>query len=178
LFKKDDPTWDYNALDRIKRWRAYYASYITVQPTENVDFANLSTPYLKSRFPKPDELDEDVVDKVKHHEATKIDINPATYTIKFQTSEPFGTGGDSYFVHPDKVRAGLTDEGAKPSWYQALRDSRRERFKERIIQNNSWMKDLDRDDVDARKAAFQRNLEEPKAALANGDDEDVEMAEA
>jgi paired amphipathic helix protein Sin3a len=37
------------------------------------------------------------------------------------------------------------------------------------------MKDLSRDDVDAKKAAFKKDLDEVKAA---GDDDDVEMEEA
>jgi paired amphipathic helix protein Sin3a len=179
LFKKDDPTFDYDTLDRIKRWRCYIASYTAVEPTEEVDLSRVSTPYLKSRFPKGDDLsDEERHDRVRHYDKITINVSPATYATKFIASEPNGTGGYMYFVHPDKVRAGLTEEGTKPSWYKALRDRRRERVEERLIRNTNWMKDVSRDDVDARKAAFKRDLEEPKSsAVEDGDEDDVEMAE-
>lgn len=180
MFKKDDPTFDYDMLDRIKRWRAYIASYTAVEPTEEIDLSRVSTPYLKSRFPKIDDLsDEERHDGVKYYDKITINISPATYATKFIATEPGGNGGYMYYVHPDDVRAGLTEEGAKPSWYKALRDSRKERLEERLIRNTNWMKDVSRDDVDARKAAFKRDLEEPKISAAqDGNEEDVEMAEA
>jgi paired amphipathic helix protein Sin3a len=53
-----------------------------------------------------------------------------------------------------------------------MNGERGERAQEVLVRNNSWMKDMSRDDVDAKKAAFKKDLEEPRKAT---DDDDVEM---
>lgn len=96
--------------------------------------------------------------------------------MTFINSEPFGTGGVQYFIQPDAIRAGLSESVPKPiEEYKALNDSRRDRVQEILVRNNSWMKDLSRDDVDAKKAAFKKDLEEPKKVV---DSDDVDMEEA
>ena len=71
---------------------------------------------------------------------------------------------------------GLSESVPKPvEEYKALNDSRRDRVQEILVRNNSWMKDLSRDGVDAKKAAFKKDLEEVKQV---GDEEDVDMEEA
>lgn len=178
LFKKDDPTFEFNTLDRVKRWRAYIASYMAVEPTEEIDGSQVNYPYLRKRLAKSEDFSEDDrLDHVKHSDKITISISPAGYTMTFINSEPFGTGGVQYFLQPDSVRSGISESVPSPTEeYKALNDSRRERAQEKLVRNNSWMKDLSRDDVDAKKAAFQKDLEEAKKLTDN--DEDVEMEEA
>jgi paired amphipathic helix protein Sin3a len=177
LFKKDDPTFEFSALDRIKRWRAYVASYMAVEPTEEVDATRVHYPYLRKRLAKTEDLsDDDRFEHVKHSDKITVSISPAAYVMTFIHSEPSGLGGVQYFLQPDNVRAGVSESTPKPAEeYKALNDSRRERIQEKLVRNNTWMKDLSRDDVDAKKAAFKSSIEEVKPA---GDKEDVEMAEA
>lgn len=176
LFKRDDPTFEFSTLDRIKRWRAYIASFMAVEPTEEVDGSCVRYPYLKKRLAKTEDFSEDDrIDHVKHSDKITISISPAAYTISFINSEPFGTGGVQYFLQPDSVRAGLTASVTKPvEEFKALNDSRRDRVQEKLVRNNSWMKDLSREDVDAKKAAFKQDLETAK----NQEDDDVDMEEA
>lgn len=177
LFKKDDPTFDFSIVDRVKRWRAYVASYMAVEPTEEVDVSRLHYPYLKKRLAKTSDTvtDDDRFDHVKHSDKITVSIHPASYVMAFKHSEPFGNGGTQYFLQPDNVRAGLSEKMPKPAEeYKALSDARKERVKEILVQNTSWMKDLSRDDVDTKKAAFKKDIEEVKKG---DDDEDVEMDE-
>jgi paired amphipathic helix protein Sin3a len=177
LFRKDDPTFDFSALDRIKRWRAYLASYQAVEPTEEVDHARVAYPYLKKRLAKVEDLAEqdDRLDHVKHSDKITISISPAAYVINFINSEPFGTGGVQYFLQPDNVRAGVTESMPQPDeQFKALNDSRRERAQEKLVRNNTWMKNLSREEVDSKKATFKKCIEEGKQA---NDNEDVEMTE-
>ncbi|KAH4076899.1 hypothetical protein HBH70_137010 [Parastagonospora nodorum] len=176
LFKKDDPTFEFSTLDRIKRWRAYIASFMAVEPTEEVDGSRVRYPYLKKRLAKTEDFSEDDrIDHVKHSDKITISISPAGYTMSFINSEPFGTGGVQYFLQPDSVRAGLTASVTKPvEEFKALNDSRRDRVQEKLVRNNSWMKDLSREDVDAKKAAFKQDLETAKTQ----EDDDVDMEEA
>ena len=177
LFKKDDPTFEFNTLDRIKRWRAYVASYMAVEPTEEVDASRVRYPYLKKRLAKTNDfVEEDRFEDVKHSDKITVSISPAAYIMTFVNSEPFGTGGVQYFLQPDIVRAGLSEATPNPlEEYKALNDSRRDRAQEILARNNTWMKDLSRDDVDAKKASFKKDLEEPSKVT---DEDDVEMQEA
>jgi paired amphipathic helix protein Sin3a len=176
LFKKDDPTFEFNALDRVKRWRAYIASYMAVEPTEEVDGSKVRYPYLRKRLAKTEDFSEDErLDHVKHSDKITVSISPAGYTMTFINSEPFGSGGVQYFLQPDSVRAGLTPSLTKPTEeYKSLNDSRRDRVQEKLVRNNSWMKDLSRDDVDAKKTSFKQDLDTVKVA----EDDDVDMEEA
>ncbi|KAL5115298.1 Transcriptional regulatory protein sin3 [Pleosporales sp. CAS-2024a] len=177
LFKKDDPTFEFSTLDRVKRWRAYIASYMAVEPTEEVDGARVRYPYLRKRLAKSEDASEDDrIEHVKHSDKITVSISPAGYTMSFVNSEPFGTGGITYFLHPDSVRAGLSSSVTKPiEEYKALKDVRRERVQEKLVRNNSWMKDVSREHVDAKKASFKQDLETAKVVE---DDDDVEMDEA
>ncbi|XPS70628.1 Transcriptional regulatory protein sin3 [Ascochyta lentis] len=178
LFKKDDPTFDSSSLDRTKRWRAYIASYQAVEPTEEVDHAKVAYPYLKKRLAKVEDLAEqdNRLDSVKHSDKITVSICPQTYNITFINSEPFGTGGVQYFTLPDTVRAGASENTPQAAeQFKALNDRRRERAQEKLVRNNSWMRDLSRDEVDTKKAGFKKRIEEVEQASAN---EDVEMAEA
>jgi paired amphipathic helix protein Sin3a len=176
LFKKDDPTFEFNGLDRVRRWRAYIASYMAVEPTEQVDGAHVRYPYLRKRLAKTEDFSEDDrLDQVKHSDKITVSISPAAYTMTFVNSEPFGPGGVQYFLQPDSVRSGLTHAVSKPAEeYKSLNDSRRDRVQEKLVRNNSWMKDLSREDVDARKAAFKSDLETVKP----DSEDDVDMDEA
>jgi paired amphipathic helix protein Sin3a len=177
LFKKDDPTFEFNTLDRVKRWRAYIASYMAVEPTEEVDSTRVRYPYLRKRLAKSEDFSEDErLSQIQHSDKITVSVSPAGYTMTFINSEPFGTGGVQYFLQPDAVRAGLTPTVPKPTEeYKSLNTSRRERTQEKLVRNNTWMKDLSREDVDAKKAKFKQDLEQVSVDAA---DDDVDMDEA
>lgn len=165
-------------MDRTRRWRAYLASYQAVEPTEEVDHAKVQYPYLKKRLAKIEDVAEqdDRLDVVKHSDKITVSISPQTYNITFINSEPFGTGGVQYFTLPDTIRTGVPEGTSQPNeQFKALNDARRERAQEKLVRNNTWMRDLSRDEVDSKKAAFKKSIEEVKPANAV---EDVEMAEA
>jgi paired amphipathic helix protein Sin3a len=179
LFKKDDPTFEFNTLDRVKRWRAYVASYMAVEPTEDIDVSRIHYPYLKRRLAKTEDiLEEDRIDSVKHSDKITVCISVAAYIMTFINSEPFGTGGVQYFLQPDAVRAGMSETVSRPvEEYSKLNDERKERAQEVLLRNNSWMKDMSQDDVDTKKAAFKKDIEEPRK-IADDDDMDMEGADS
>ena len=168
LFKKDDPTFEFDQLDRVRRWRAYVASYMAVEPTEGIAFNKLRHPYLAKRLAKLEDLnDDDRFDTLKSDDKITVSIFPQNYTMKFIASEPFGTGGVQYFVQSNDVRTGV----ASNKEYETFLEAKKERVQELFVRNNEWMKDLSRDDVDQKKAAFRKDLDEPKMT------EDVEMGD-
>lgn len=152
---------------------------MAVEPTEEIDTSRVKSPYLKNLLAKMDELSEDErFDLVKHFDKITVLISPASYVMKFIASEPGGIGGVQYFVQADKARSGLSEDVPNPvQEYGALKEARKDRVQEKLIRNTSWMKDVSRDDVDARKSAFKKALEEVKAVKDN-EEEDVEMADS
>lgn len=180
LFKKDDPTFEHNSLDRIKRWRCYVAAYMAVEPTEGVQSNSVAIPYLKNRFTKGEELsDDERFELSRHWDKITVAISPAGYIMKFIATEPFGTGGVQYFVQPEKSRAGVNENVSSASDdYKSLKESKRDRTQELLIRNTTWMKDLSRDDVDAHKAIFKKSIEEPQSIEQQETEQDVEMADS
>ncbi|KAF1949433.1 hypothetical protein CC80DRAFT_271756 [Byssothecium circinans] len=174
LFKKDDPTFEFNQLDKIKRWRAYVASYMAVEPTEELDNARLRYPYLKNRLAKIEDLSEDDhFEQVKSVDRITVQVHPQMYTMKFIATEPYGTGGVQYFSQPDAgTNNNVTDEGSA-----SHAQSRSQRAKELFIHNNVWMKDVSREDVEVRKVAFQDLMRQPRPVENDGED-DVDMADS
>ena len=173
LFKKDDPTFEFNQLDKIRRWRAYVASYMAVEPTEELDYSRLRYPYLKNRLSKIEDLGEDDrFEQIKSVDRITVQIHPQMYTMKFIATEPYGTGGVQYFSQIDPSTSNNTTEEDSSAQVQ----SRTERAQELFVRNNVWMKDLSRDEVEARKVAFQDLMKQPRPVENDGDD--VEMADS
>lgn len=176
LFKKDDPTFEFNQLDKVKRWRAYVASYMAVEPTEELDYARLRYPYLKNRLAKTEDLNEDDrFEHIRHLDKITVSISPAMYTMKFIASEPSGTGGIQYFVQPVATTVGSAPVPKEDR--NVLKESRAERVRELFLHNNAWMKDLSQEEVEARKVAHKNDMEKSREAEKEGDVDDVEMAD-
>lgn len=161
LFKRDDPTFQFNTLDRVKRWRAYVASYIAVEPTEEIDISQVYHPYLKKRLAKVEEAtSDDRFENVMIEDKIMVTINPANYVLTFTNSQPFGVGGVQFIDQSEDVRAGkdVTKNGVDE--YKKLNDERREKAQERLVMNTSWMKEESRQFVDDKKANFRKFIEE------------------
>lgn len=179
LFKKDEPTFDFSNLDRIKKWRCYVASFMAVEPTEEVDVSHVRLPYLPHTFPKGDDLtDHERFEHVKMLDKVTINISPEGYSMKFDITPPDNSTGIMYHVQRDAIRSGISEDVPHPiEEYKLLKDTRRELVLEKLFRNNAWMKDLSRDDVDARKDLFKKDLEEPDKNTKSEDAEDVDMEE-
>jgi paired amphipathic helix protein Sin3a len=151
---------------------------MNVEPTEEINLNHVSAPYLKNGFAKAQDLaDDDRFDSMRHLDKTTISVSPSTYVMRFIATEPSGIGGVQYFVHPDKIRSGAREGLPNPvEASKAVTESKRERIQDKLIRNNIWMKDISRDDVDARKGAFKKDLEEPK--VVKDDEDDVDMVES
>ncbi|KAF2869392.1 hypothetical protein BDV95DRAFT_577227 [Massariosphaeria phaeospora] len=178
LFKKDDPTFEFNHVDRVKRWRGYVASYMAVEPTEELESLRVRWPYLKNRLTHNESVSEDErLELAKHQDRITVSISPAAYIMKFIASEPAGIGGIQYFLQPNPSRAGLSETVSNPvDEYKGLVDAKRDRAQERFVRNSAWMKDLGRDDVDASKLALRNDFDVARKAESGDEDEDVEMA--
>jgi paired amphipathic helix protein Sin3a len=148
---------------------------LNIEPTEEIDAARVRVPYLKNRFAKMEDFfSDDRVTQTKHVDKITVTISPASYAMKFISTEPYGGGGIQYFLQPDATRAGYSESAPRSVEYKTLKDARQDRVQELLVRNNSWMKDLSRDEVDARKLAFKQDLD-VGAKNSDSDGEDVEM---
>lgn len=170
IFKKDDPTFDVTALDRAKRWRYYLASYSSVDPTEGVPNDKVQLPYLKHSLIKPDESSEEygaLYDTLRSMEKLQFIIRAKDYRIEFENK---GDGGVDYTVLSEAMRIG-GEEGRREM--EALWEARSGLAQEKLVMNNAWMRGVSRDDVDARKQAFRKDVDLPRAVEMEGEDEEM-----
>jgi paired amphipathic helix protein Sin3a len=158
ILKKDEDTYAVSTLDKIKAWRYYVASFTLVEPTENVAHDKVRLPYLKRSIGKADiEQDEpgDRIDTVRSEEKKAFKIIPdRTYTMKFLNSIGPYEGVD-FLQQSDAVRSGFREGEVEMT---RVASARTEAAFEKLVMNNAWMKDLSREDVDARKAAFRKEF--------------------
>lgn len=174
LFKKDDPTFEFNQLDKVRRWRGYVASYMAVEPTEELDYTRLRHPYLKNRLAKTEDLEDDQFEHIKHLDKITVSISPAMYIMKFIASEPNGNGGVQYFVHPKAVAGGSSASGE----LRGPKEAKMERVRALALHNVAWMKGLSQEEVENSKISFKNDMEKPRETSKDEDGDDVEMAEA
>jgi paired amphipathic helix protein Sin3a len=179
LFKKDEPTFEFNQVDKIKRWRGYVASYMTVEPTEELDYTRLRYPYLKDCITKQDNPHEDdPFDKVTGQDKIVVQVTPEFYVMKFMATDPHGIGGVQYFIQPEGG-SGSSETAAKPDEEQhPQKSAKKDVASEKFIHNNAWIKDSGHDDVEASKASFTELKDSPKKVEEGAQDEDVDMMDS
>jgi paired amphipathic helix protein Sin3a len=139
---------------------------MAVEPTEQVEAAQVRYPYLRKRL-APAIADDDL-DAVKHSDKITINVSPAGYGMTFINSEPFGTGGVQWFVGEgvENVAFGTVDGEAK-----------KDKAREKLVRNTAWMAGLGTEEVEKMKVEFKR-VAEWGAVDGGKDDEDVDMDEA
>ena len=148
LFKDTDPTFEASSLSRAEGWKVYISSYETSLPTEGIEA--LRMPFykrnLKTRFPTSngDPAPGDIDTRIE--ERMQFRISAATYRMEV---EP----GSSDFVA--NASSGVSDEDAKTET-----ERRSNEVEERWRANNTWMKGVSKDEVDAKKHAFKEKFDE------------------
>ncbi|EGZ77928.1 hypothetical protein NEUTE2DRAFT_154470 [Neurospora tetrasperma FGSC 2509] len=151
--KKEDTTFYMDEMERIQQWQYYISSYMRQEPTEGVDKKQLQRVFLSRNHaaategiseddykPKPLAYDEGLV--------IRICLNSSKMVFEKFTSEWFIYNTTTFDSEEDKV---FHEE--KQAFQRELRD---ERLKEKFVTNNSWMKGLSHEEVQAAKDEFQR----------------------
>ncbi|KAK8225885.1 hypothetical protein HDK90DRAFT_496121 [Phyllosticta capitalensis] len=169
IFKREEPTFDAKQASHEQKWRAYLSSYTRIAPTEGVPHGRVRWPVLRRDIPGDDEDQEEQFDEInRSQESLTIRISLERFHIVF---EP---GSFEYLVKNDRARSGGKDGLAE---MEQVRENRSNLAHEKLVMNNAWMKDLDKDVVDSRKASFMKLVEGGSKASegeSKGDD-DVEM---
>ncbi|KAJ4669681.1 Transcriptional regulatory protein sin3 [Exophiala dermatitidis] len=155
LFPSEDATFDSDALSEEARWQYYVASYTMTDPTEGVDQSRMRHPFLRRNIaPQNANVEsayEDVYGELEHYDEQTAFISPESYKVFLQK--------DFCFNRPKALE--------KPSakGYEVGKIEESEKFREKFVRNTAWMKDQRAEDVERKKAAWERGVKEGFSAL-------------
>lgn len=155
-----------------ERWQYYISSYLRTEPTEGVDREKLSKIVLNRNIPS-NETDSDDGNVPK---AVSFDEN-LVVNICLRTSKMVWDAGSSESFLSNAGPATKKDWGERENTKDIASAQRAHKLREKFVMNNSWMKDLSQEEVEKRKAAHKRWVEE---GVVNGEGteggKDVEMS--
>lgn len=149
LFPPDDGTFDTNELSDEARWQYYVASFTMSEPTEGLglDPARLRRTYLQRNIP-PQSSDPKTAYMENLGNLDYFDDQAAIIDI------------ESYKLHLQGIYA-FERQGLKPGkQYAEGSKAESEPFREKFVRNVAWMKDQRTEDVEARKAAWDKGVRE------------------
>ncbi|KAL8670693.1 MAG: hypothetical protein Q9168_004781 [Polycauliona sp. 1 TL-2023] len=150
LFKKDDPTFSMDAMEASKQWAYYISSFGMREATEGVPAEKMHWPYLRRNLPSK-QLTEEQLNKsflpAWNDEGLIARINSETYRISFNDAWT----ADRWLHRPQVQRRGLKrmTEGTK---------ERKQKMREKFENNNVWIKEMSKGEVDRLKEEFRQSL--------------------
>lgn len=120
------------------------------EATEGVDLGRLRPCYLRRNIAPQNAKIEAAYDEVygnlKHFDEQTAFITPDSYKV---------------ILHHDFGWVREQPEGARPGKvYEAGRMEENEKFREKYVRNTAWMKDQRAEDVERRKAGWERGIRE------------------
>lgn len=150
LFPSEDATFDSDSMTDEARWQYYTASYTMTDATEGVDQGRVRPSYLRRNIaPQNANIEaayNEVYGSLAHFDEQTAFISPDTYKL---------------FLHHDFGFTKLeTGDGPSGKQYESGKIEENEKFREKFVRNTSWMKDQRAEDVEQRKAAWERGLKE------------------
>lgn len=166
IFKKHDPTFNFTQLTADKRWRYYIASWIGLDHTEGVDQSSVSIPLRKHGLPELDDDSEetsDILQSITSDEHLNIRICVNTYKMVFAPKS------EEWYLRSENLRVGGEDSSVEA---EHEREQEADVAQQRLAMNTAWMKDLSKDDVDAKKLAFSNAATNVDVAALSRDRED------
>jgi paired amphipathic helix protein Sin3a len=153
------------------RWQYYISSYMRVEPTEGISRNRLQKTVLARNLPSNDADSDDgnAPKPLKYDEGLTLRICLNSNKIAWEkgTSEHF-----IYNLDPENEEERIKSE----EHAQAVTEHRRQRFREKMVMNNAWMRGLSQDEVQKVNENFQKWLHDGVAPTSNGrGDSDLEM---
>ncbi|KAK2740745.1 Transcriptional regulatory protein sin3 [Myotisia sp. PD_48] len=172
LLTPEESTLDAEGLGHEARWSYYVSAYTMRDPTEGVIFSDMRMPFLKRNLPPKMDSDEEYNNFYKpliHHDGLSIRICANSYHILYDP------GTEDWWYRHSTGKTSQADS-RKDSAYASLKEKRKDRFKEKFVNNPSWAHGLSKDDVDRSNqqfrswvgsAADEKKAPSPTSGLAN-----------
>lgn len=160
-------------MELRERWQYYISSYMRVEPTEGVPRAHLPKTVLARNLPSSDVDSDDgnTPKPLKYNEGLVMSIclNSNKIVWEKDTSEFF-----IYATEPEDD----ADRARAEELSHAVTEHRDQRFREKMVMNNAWMKGMSQDEVQKVNENFQKWFKDGVSSSANGrEDETMEGAE-
>ncbi len=159
-------------LERRDRWQYYISSYMRVEPTEGVPRSRLQKSVLTRSLPSASDVDSESGDTRKplvYSEGLVLRICLNSYKIKYEN------GTSEFFIY--NTNPETDKEKAKHQDLLLRRQERRKQlFREKMVMNLPWMKDLSREEVQKKTDDWKKWIDEgilSTAIAVQGDDMDT-----
>ncbi|OIW24080.1 hypothetical protein CONLIGDRAFT_637317 [Coniochaeta ligniaria NRRL 30616] len=151
--QKDETTFYTDEMERKEQWQYYISSYMRIEHTEGVVRSRLQKVLLERNLPSgANDSDDGYVPKpVVVHEGLVLRICLLSYKIVYEK------GTSDYFVYNT---APAPKDGEEPDFQEEkqvfMRELREERFREKMVMNSPWMKNMSQDQVQQINEDYQR----------------------
>jgi len=151
ILKSSDPTFDPMKLNAEDRWRAYLSAFELNTPTEGISEDSYGWPWIQRGVKRAYENDEDELRQVQstvvQDEKLMIRVGVEDYKLRFEpdTTEWMLQTKRARYAGPEGLQEVVDEAGA-----------RAESSSDKVVMNNSWMKDLSRDDVVGKTQEFEK----------------------
>lgn len=157
LLTPEDATLENEELSPEARWSYYVSAYTMRDPTEGVAFSQMRMPFLKRNLPAKLEQEEEYnryYRPLVHQDGLIIRICANSYHILY---EP---GSSDWWWRPTTSTDESAEEVAKED--AAVKERRRDRFMEKLVNNPSWAHGLSKDQVDESNQRFRSWINGPE----------------
>ncbi|KAI1657645.1 hypothetical protein F4813DRAFT_359180 [Daldinia decipiens] len=170
--QRDETTFYMDEMELRDRWQYYISSYMRVEPTEGVPRSRLQKTVLARNLPstEADSDDGNVPKPLMYNEGLvlRICLNSNKIVWEKDTSEFF-----VYSTEPEDNK----DKAAVEEYRRAITEHREQRFREKMVMNNAWMRGMSQDEVQKVNENFQKWFKDGISPNANGRGEDSENME-
>jgi paired amphipathic helix protein Sin3a len=149
LMTTEDGTLDNEELSPEARWSYYVSAFTMRDPTEGVPFSQMRMPFLKRNLPPQMDSDEEYNRFYKpliSHDGLIIRICANSYHILY---EP---GTEDWWY---RVPISEENPAEKAKEDAAVKEKRKDRFKEKFVNNPSWAHGLSKNEVDQSNQRFR-----------------------
>ncbi|KXJ91497.1 hypothetical protein Micbo1qcDRAFT_147622 [Microdochium bolleyi] len=201
--QRDETTFHMDEMELRERWQYYISSYMRVDPTEGVSRSRLRKTVLARNLPssETDSDDGSTPKPIKYDESLvlRICLNSNKIVWEKNTSEffiywsPSGSGAKGDDLGNTGAAGGEADGGSAPAAPATasseedkvkteehaahVSEHRSQRFREKMVMNNAWMRGISQDEVQAVNERFQKWVKDGEVPTSSlrGADVRVEM---
>ncbi|PGH33584.1 paired amphipathic helix protein Sin3a [[Emmonsia] crescens] len=149
LLTAEDGTLDNEELNAEARWSYYVSAFTMRDPTEGVPFSQMRMPFLKRNLPGKMDSDEEYnlyYKPLVNHDGLVIRICANSYHILY---EP---GTEDWWYRRPNPEEDLAEAARERA---AVREKRKERFREKFVNNPSWTHGLTNEEIDQANQRFR-----------------------
>lgn len=153
LMSKNETTFDLDDMERNQKWQYYVSSYIRVEPTEGVPRPKQNSVVKLRNMPQSDShstssADENKRGPMNYDESLEIRICVNSYKFIYS---PHTADWHAYSHEKGRLASDKADQ---------LRSQRNDRFKEKFVMNNKWMRGMSQSQVENQNKRFDSWIKE------------------